>query len=336
MKTTRLGKTRFAEIDIARGVGILLVVAGHALKQTGQSNTVFDILLSVIYSFHMPLFFILSGFVAVKSIEETDLISFTKKRACRLLIPYFFMSILYIPVKLYLSAYAVKPFTLGDSWKILIGESPDVEMWFLFVLFWISVLTALLVRKERLKLFLSLSLLLSLVMYGAGWDIRILKYWFFYLLGLTLRLHYAKLRFRLNQKGILSLAGILFIAANVGLYWGSASGIRLLSYINIEILPLLSAVSGSLLVLALSWRLSLGEGQAKKFFGLLGDYSMDVYITSDPLNTITRLILWNKMAVNYISVTVICFILGLLIPIPLSRYIIRKVRIFRKLILGLD
>ena len=86
MKTTRLGKTRFAEIDIARGVGILLVVAGHALKQTGQSNTVFDILLSVIYSFHMPLFFILSGFVAVKSIEETDLISFTKKRACRLLI----------------------------------------------------------------------------------------------------------------------------------------------------------------------------------------------------------------------------------------------------------
>ena len=59
-------KMYFPEIDLCRGLGIILVVLGHALKQTGETNTVFQVLLSVIYSFHMPLFFVLSGFVSVK------------------------------------------------------------------------------------------------------------------------------------------------------------------------------------------------------------------------------------------------------------------------------
>ena len=44
-------KAYFPEIDLCRGIGILLVVLGHALKQTGETNTVFQVLLSVIYSF---------------------------------------------------------------------------------------------------------------------------------------------------------------------------------------------------------------------------------------------------------------------------------------------
>ena len=46
---------RLEYIDIAKGMGIILVVAGHLLP---EGNYLRDI----IYSFHMPLFFFLSGF----------------------------------------------------------------------------------------------------------------------------------------------------------------------------------------------------------------------------------------------------------------------------------
>ncbi|HDY8515303.1 TPA: acyltransferase family protein, partial [Klebsiella pneumoniae] len=60
-------------VDYAKALGIILVVAGHVnrgLYSSGiyiskQFYTLFD---SVIYTFHMPLFFFLSGLFFVKSI----------------------------------------------------------------------------------------------------------------------------------------------------------------------------------------------------------------------------------------------------------------------------
>lgn len=48
-----LTKQRDAVVDIAKGIGILLVVYGH-LKNPFNP---------FIYAFHMPLFFFLSGFL---------------------------------------------------------------------------------------------------------------------------------------------------------------------------------------------------------------------------------------------------------------------------------
>jgi len=48
-------------ILIAKGIGILLVVIGHFNPES--SPTYWTNLRSVIYSFHMPLFFLLSGYL---------------------------------------------------------------------------------------------------------------------------------------------------------------------------------------------------------------------------------------------------------------------------------
>ena len=45
---------RIDEIDVMRGIGILLVVIGHVFPAGKRVHT-------FIYSFHMPLFFIISG-----------------------------------------------------------------------------------------------------------------------------------------------------------------------------------------------------------------------------------------------------------------------------------
>jgi polysaccharide biosynthesis protein PslL len=73
---------RIEYIDIARGIGILLVVMGH-----NDFALISPFAYQVIYSFHMPLFFFLSGYFLRTSIPFLD---FFKKRFNALLKPYLF------------------------------------------------------------------------------------------------------------------------------------------------------------------------------------------------------------------------------------------------------
>ena len=59
---------RIEYIDLAKGLAIYLVVLGHALGSLAAPTMEHGIIGNVIYSFHMPLFMILSGFFAVLEI----------------------------------------------------------------------------------------------------------------------------------------------------------------------------------------------------------------------------------------------------------------------------
>jgi polysaccharide biosynthesis protein PslL len=73
---------RIEYIDIARGIGILLVVMGH-----NDFAAVSPFMYKVIYSFHMPLFFFLSGYFFNATIGFWG---FFKKRFHTIMKPYFF------------------------------------------------------------------------------------------------------------------------------------------------------------------------------------------------------------------------------------------------------
>lgn len=73
---------RIEYIDIAKGIGILLVVLGH-----NDFGYISPFGYKLIYSFHMPLFFFLSGYFLNTSIP---FVAFLKKRFNSLLKPYFF------------------------------------------------------------------------------------------------------------------------------------------------------------------------------------------------------------------------------------------------------
>ena len=70
-------------IDILKGLAIFFVVLGH-MPYTNESS----ILKTWIYSFHMPLFFVLSGFTAGISLKHSSLLDFFKKRSRSVLLPY--------------------------------------------------------------------------------------------------------------------------------------------------------------------------------------------------------------------------------------------------------
>lgn len=92
---------RLADLTILKGIGILFVVFGHLSKGSDPqvSNWYID-LRTLIYSFHMPLFLYISGFLVLRTRpERTDWNStlvYIKSRARRLLIPFMVFGLLLI------------------------------------------------------------------------------------------------------------------------------------------------------------------------------------------------------------------------------------------------
>ena len=316
----------YNEITMARGIGILLVVLGHAMKQTGVTNPVIDILDQIIYSFHMPLFFVLSGFVSVKILRYSkwdERIGYIKNRAIRLLIPYFVMGILYMPLKYVLSRFARNSYDFSSAWMLIFGENPNTTMWFLYTLFWVSVITVIFVRKQSLLPILAGSAVLSALAFYFDWGVRVPEYLFFFILGIYLRENYASF-LKLEKSGLyLAVMALLFLGGNVLLYFG------------LNIAGFVTSVAGTALCVMLSTYMNEREkGGIYSLLSNLGGNSMDIYILSDPVQTVFRLIFWNILHLPNVLVIGLCFLFGVGGSAVLTRYILRRFRIFRILLFG--
>lgn len=75
---------RITWIDVACGIGIILVIQGHALSADSYRH--------FIYAFHLPLFFFLSGIVF--NYKKYDFLTTFKKSARGILVPYVFFALL--------------------------------------------------------------------------------------------------------------------------------------------------------------------------------------------------------------------------------------------------
>ena len=321
-----MNKKYYPEIDVCKGLGIILVVFGHALKQTGDTNTVFQILLSFIYSFHMPLFFMVSGFVSKKILEFTangERMKYIKSRAVRLLVPYFAVGLFYMPIKFVLSRFAVKPYDFSNAWKILIGENPNTVLWFLYTLFWVSVVSTFVIKKQNLNHMMIICGVVSLTAYLVQSPVEFPKYWFFFVAGMYLRINYEQIISRLRGKN-LALVTTVFAIANVILY---VTGNYVFTFFT--------AISGCLCSLAAARTIVQKEGIIYKITEMCGKYSMDIYILSDLIATAFRILVWGILNMNYLVCALVCFIAGMFLPIPVSKYIIQKVKIFKLLVLGI-
>ena len=77
---------RLNYVDVCKALGIILVIIGHTYYGP-------EVLYNLIYCFHMPLFFIISGFTFNKSRAiQMGFLPFAKKKAKELLIPYIFFA----------------------------------------------------------------------------------------------------------------------------------------------------------------------------------------------------------------------------------------------------
>ncbi len=139
-------------IDCLKGFTILLVVLGHGIQICTNNN--FDAFgFRLIYSFHMPLFMFLSGYVAVYA--PTDSISRLKSRFIRLVVPFFSWAVVSFGIS------CVGKGAVDWSYWIDLFRNVDTGLWFLWVLFLIHLLFYL---GEKVRFAGQYSLLVPLVL----------------------------------------------------------------------------------------------------------------------------------------------------------------------------
>jgi fucose 4-O-acetylase-like acetyltransferase len=129
--------------DSLKGGAILLVVVGHVIQVIHGSTVkcLENELYIAIYSFHMPIFVLVSGYFASKSLECRNFQAFCWRRAQRLLVPFFTWAvILYFQHKLHDGEYLKALMSPLAAYKSIIA--PIHGLWFLWALFWVSVIAA--------------------------------------------------------------------------------------------------------------------------------------------------------------------------------------------------
>lgn len=127
---------RDASIDTARGVAIALMVFGHAYRGVdragiGSGMPILDALDYIIYTFHMPLFFLVSGFFFARSSAGRPIRTILTQALLFVALPYLVYMNLALLAKLGMAPFVNRP--IGDvTWLSFV--IPREHYWFLAAL----------------------------------------------------------------------------------------------------------------------------------------------------------------------------------------------------------
>ena len=126
---------RYEKIDLLKGIAIILVVMGHAMSDITYMTFPFN----VIYSFHMPLLFFLSGYLLELTqfkYMQMGIFKFIRRKTVSLLLPYTIWTVL---VPWLFSIFDME--VLRNSLVSVTGINGG-GMWFLPVLFGLNLMYA--------------------------------------------------------------------------------------------------------------------------------------------------------------------------------------------------
>lgn len=236
-----------AWIDIAKGIGILLMIFGHC-DYIGTAQR-------WVYSFHMPLFFVLSGVLySYKEEHKLTVRDMLIRKAKGLLIPYFLLSLAYVIYMLFfklLNGYF--------SWEdikltvirtlILVGEG---NFWFIPSLFLATILFHVL-RNAKIRVFISVIALFLVVCFFPNGNsqyslitlfLKSVIGMFFIHIGTTLAMPLKKIEEKENK--FLFLLLIVMIGVNMlSYYWNGNTAVDLNTIrVNNAFLYVVATISG--------------------------------------------------------------------------------------------
>ncbi len=189
-----LRTNRISYISAARVIGILLVVWGHSYPFGVPIPKLLEQVRGFVYEFHMPLFVLISGYLAGKSKKTAG--DFISGRAKKLLIPYFGLSLLAFLPKMLVQQYINDSvdFSLAYLLRSELVPRDNVwgHFWFIPVIFFLGVFSVairgLIKKTEGKVLLLAGAYLLLWMPEATDWfameDMRINLIW--YVLGLCL------------------------------------------------------------------------------------------------------------------------------------------------------
>lgn len=270
--------SRDLSLDVAKGLGIILVVIGHAWRGLDSAGMIgnpdlFQAIDHFIYAFHMPLFFLLSGMTFEAWALKRPFPEAAFSRVIRLLWPLFLWSYIFVAARIVAGEAAN---TQISGWHNLafFPLPPRDHFWFLWALFLQHLAVLALIRAVGRPLGAPVwTALAALLVLGSSftpwglnpWTFGALTYAGAFLVGLALGPN------GLAAKGLptfaLSAAGFI--------------GLKVLSFqtpvelLNREILGILLSLTFLGMVRAACAR---GTGPALRLLAFLGVASMGIYL----------------------------------------------------------
>lgn len=153
-------------VDYAKAIGIILVVYGHVARGINNagmelSPEFFKFSDSIVYSFHMPLFFFLSGLFFYNSLSKSGGVGLTLRKVDSIVYPYLIWSLLQGTIEATLSNYTNGNVTFSE---ILTIWEPRAQFWFLYALFFVFIASAIIsyFLPER---FVGLVFIIAIILY---------------------------------------------------------------------------------------------------------------------------------------------------------------------------
>lgn len=338
-----MGKKKyFDELNVFRALIIVWVVIGHSYDQAANiTDFLPNFLYTYAYSFHMNAFFLLSGLLFCTKIKKiktfNEAINTVWDRFKRLMVPYLLCTVVTYILKYFFQDYAnnqLSPTILTD---VLLGiNNPNGGLWFLHTLFVLSILAVLVCRVPLgISFIISAALKICSLLFVIDIPVisNICSRSFYFFAGLLLFKYYAPISSRLNKfirgrTGKLSVSAVSVIMIACSFLFVYLTQDMQNDYLSVPITIFCIAAwyCASLAVCAFSL--------PKKAAMLVGNYGMDIYIIGYFVQIPIRVVLGSMLGAPYYLYTFLMFILGLLAPIPISKYIIRKVPLFKALLLG--
>lgn len=311
---------RIEWLDSLKGFAIFLVVVGHVILGYIRAETFTEyqwslqFVYDVIYSFHMPLFFLISGFLykLTWARKNSGLLKKISNKFLNMVPMYLLFSVVFWLSKYYATLYGniqmSDHFNLVDLMHIYIA--PLSYLWFLYVLIWLFVAIPIFesIIKPTIVFIIFLCLyffmppvhgllkIINLIIYGGV----------YFTLGSVLCMYKDQLRTiicnKLNGIGFISivLAAITF------------------PYIEVHnILKFICAISGSVFLSILFFKFK--NIKWVTIWNICGRYSLGIYILhlyfSGPLRTIFK----------YLSIDniMVCLILSCMISTIVPIFIVK-------------
>ena len=335
---------RIEYLDIAKGIGILFVVLGH-----NHIKLKYPIIYQVVYSFHMPFFFLLSGMFFKTDYSFAEL---ARRRFHSLIKPF----IAYMVVVYTASIFFTKidlPTIFSRMIKALYAGPSTLEwvpLWFLPHLFLVNLVAFVLIKfvYDRLPyLWMRILLLAGMIwagaailptflslnftvfnrpfeFYGLPWSADLLLITVaFFVLGYEIRRTLLDNPLRFRYFGWLLLAAIvLFVGLNIA--FQSTIDFYIRSYGPV-IVSTLEALSGSALILYLAKWLEKAPALISAPLKYLGQASIVLLI----FHYIPQEFLYGKLIDLHLGVllsSLISFCAGVLLPVLLFAWVIRPNR----------
>lgn len=272
MSEKTAARTREKWVDDVKVIACILVVLGHFFQSMTKSNILpenglYQWFNTTIYYFHVPLFFICSGYLYQKYSKVNSVGSWCKnvaKKALALGIPYAtFTTATWVLKKVFSSSVNDQIGGLGDTLFL----HPTAPYWYLYALFFIFLVTPTFSDVKAAAVGLIVALAAKVLILTGGYSIyavsTVLSNEIWFVIGMSICAFNVQLKGRKVQG---TICGLLFIILSILVYTVEISG---------------SAISFAMGLLACVAVIMMAAGFEEKFgrgMEFIAKYTMPIFL----------------------------------------------------------